>query len=179
MSVCKMCCTDRQELSMRCKTALSDLNCKCNMKLIDCSYKMSKKQNILLIFFFCAFWVPNSRVFWNKQTISLNWICFLSTVVKIQMVSGSSPFDIDSSGHWKTLWGLAASFLLSSTILKPLARRALRKFLFQTEGSPLARPLPLTSAQACGAKPGWKPEETPDVNRLKTNKERISGQRMR
>lgn len=70
-------------------------------------------------------------------------------VIVYGRLGGSSPPDADSSGQRNTLWGLAASFLLSETILEPLARRALRKFLFQTEESPWARPLPLTSAQAC------------------------------
>lgn len=62
-----------------------------------------------------------------------------------------SPPDCGSSGHRKILWGLAVSFLLSSTILKPRALSALRKFLFQTEWSPWIWPLELAlvCAHAC------------------------------
>lgn len=120
----------------------------------------------------------NEGFFFVLQFFSARQQCLLEIgglLSKIHMRSmyrmyGSSHFDADSCGQWKTLWGLAASFLLSSTVLKPLARRALRKFLFQTEGSPWARPPPLTSAQACGAEQGWKPKETPDVNGLRRMK---------
>lgn len=50
------------------------------------------------------------------------------------------PAEFDSVGNRYTLWGLAGSFLLSNIIVKPLARRALRKFLFQTEGSSFILP---------------------------------------
>lgn len=66
---------------------------------------------------------------------------------------GLSPLETDSSGQQNTLCGFALSFLLSETILKPLARSALLKFLFQTDESPLACPFPLTSAQAWRERP--------------------------
>lgn len=82
--------------------------------------------------------------------IYLGWYAQKGRTVPVYVhPSGSSPLDTDSSGQWNTLCGLALSFLLSETNLKPLARSALRKFLFHTDASPWACPFPLTSAQAC------------------------------
>lgn len=141
----------------------------------------AREQSVLHFCVFCVFCFV-SRSFLvqfirgNGPFFFFFLTCLLSTTIKDQMVvfygrpRGSLPPDGESSGQRNTLWGLAVSFLLSPSSLKPLARRALRKFLFQTEASPWARPLPLTSAQAYREETGWRQEELDYMTRLRSDK---------